>query len=210
MTTEVPATIRVVGSATSSATPDCVILRLGVDHTAASAPEALDASAATGRALVSAVREAGVADHDVQTSDLSLDRDWDPEMKAPTRYVARHRFTVRAPLDLSGAVIAAAGSAAGDDFRVDSISLAIDDPDPLRARAQRDAFDDARTQATELARLAGRQLGPVISLDTAPESGLSPLQPKGIRMVEMASSGPGIEGGRSAVSATVVVVYQLM
>lgn len=210
MTTEVSATLRVTGTATSGATPDQVELRLGVEHTADSAPEALDTAAAAAQRLVAAIKAGGVADHDVQTAGLSLDRGWDPEKNVPSKYVARHRFAVRASLDASGAVISAAAEAAGDDLRVDSVNLAVSDTDPLRARAQRDAFDDARTQATELARLAGRQLGPVLAIDTSPGSGPIPLQPKAMRMMAADAGGPVIEGGEFTVTATIVVVYQLV
>ncbi|KYH43153.1 SIMPL domain-containing protein [Branchiibius sp. NY16-3462-2] len=208
MTTEA-ATLRVTGTATSGATPDRVELRLGVEHSASSAPAALDAAAAAAHRLVAAIKAADVADHDVQTAGLSLDRGWDPEKNVPSGYVARHRFAVRTALDASGEVIAAAADAAGDDLRVESVSLAVSDTDPLRTRAQRDAFDDARTQATELARRAGRQLGPVLAIDTSPANGPIPLQPKAMRMMSADAGGPMIEGGEFTVTATIVVVYQL-
>ena len=210
MTTEASATLRVTGTATSGATPDQVELRLGVERTADSAPEALNTAGATAQRLVAAIKERGVADHDLQTAGLSLDRGWDPNKNVPSGYVARHRFAVRTGLDTSAAIIAAAADAAGDDLRVESVNLAVSDTDPLRARAQRDAFDDARTQATELARLAGRQLGPVLAIDTSPASGPIPLQPKAMRMMSAEAAAPMIEGGEFTVTATIVVVYQLV
>lgn len=210
MTTEVSATLRVTGTATSGATPDQVELRLGVEHTADSAPQALDTTAATAQRLVAAIKATGVADHDVQTAGLSLDRGWDSEKNVQSGYVARHRFAVRTGLEASGGVIAAAADAAGDDLRLESVNLAVSETDPLRARAQRDAFDDARTQATELARLAGRQLGPVLAIDTSPASGPMPLQPKALRMMSADAGAPMIEGGEFTVTDTIVVVYQLV
>ena len=210
MTTEESATLRVTGTATCGASPDRVELRLGVEHTADNASEALDAAATSAQRLVAAVKATGVADQDVQTAGLSLDRGWDSERNVQSGYVARHRFSVGAALDTSGTVISAAADAAGDDLRVESVSLAISETEPLRSRAQRDAFDDARSQATELARLAGRELGPVLAIDTSPASGPIPLQPKAKRMMAMDAAGPVIEGGEFAVTATIVVVYELV
>lgn len=213
MTTEVSATLRVIGSASCGAPPDRVQIQLAAEHSAVTAPEALDGASTAAKALVSSVRTGGVADHEIQTSGMSLDREWDHQKNQESGYVARLRYTVTAPVDGAGELIASAADAAGDAIRIESVNLSLHDQGSLRERAQRDAFDDARTQAGELARLAGRQLGPVLLVDASPTSGPMPLQPRMAMVLESGSSGrafPGFEGGEFSVSATVVVVYQLV
>ena len=53
-------------------------------------------------------------------------------------------------------------------------------------------------------------MGPVLAIDTSPGSGPIPLQPKAMRMMAADAGGPVIEGGEFTVTATIVVVYQLV
>lgn len=208
MDSEPAATLRVIGTASCASAPDRVQIRLAAEHTADGAPQALDGASASSASLVAAVKHAGVADSDIQTMGMSLDRGWDPQQSVPRGYVARHQFTIYAAMPLSGAVIAAAADAGGDDFRIESVNLVLSDPDPLRRRAQRDAFDDAHNQAAELARVAGRELGAALSVDTA--TGREPILPKAGLVLDRGGFPPALEGGEFAVSASVVVVYQLV
>lgn len=200
------ATLRVAGSARCSAAPDQVQIRLATERTAATAPAALEEASSAANALVAAIKRTGVPDSDLQTAGLSLDRQWNPEAGREEGYLARHRFTITAPVAAASELIAEAAAAAGDAIRIESVGLALSDPGPLRERAQRDAFDDARNQAAELARLAGRSLGPVLSMDTTADHSVSPM-PRGVMFAEAASV---VEAGEIGVSATVVVVYELV
>lgn len=205
--------LRVTGTATSGTTPDRVQIQLAAEHSAPSAPQALNGASSAAEGLVAAVRAAGVSNQDLQTSGMSLDRQWDHQTNRESGYVARLRYTVSAPIDQASELIASAANAAGDAIRIESVWLSVSEQGPLRERAQHDAIDDARTQAVELARLAGRQLGPVLVVDASPSSGPMPLQPRMAMAMESgaASRGfAGIESGEFTVTATVVVVYQLV
>lgn len=213
MTNENAATLRVTGSATHGAAPDRVQIQLAAEHSAPTAPQALDGASTAAEALVAAIRAGGVSDQELQTSGMSLDREWDHQRNRESGYVARLRYTVSAPVARASELIASAADAAGDAIRIESVGLSVSEQGPLRERAQHDAIDDARTQAVELARLAGRQLGPVLLVDASPGSGPIPVRPMMAMAMESGSVGrgfPGIEAGEFTVTATVVVIYQLV
>ncbi|MCX7298724.1 MAG: SIMPL domain-containing protein [Hyphomicrobiales bacterium] len=64
--------ITVTGEATVSVAPDAAAIRVGVSSSAKTAREASDGNAKQMTAVLAAIKEAGIADRDVQTSRLSL------------------------------------------------------------------------------------------------------------------------------------------
>ena len=116
--------------------------------------------------MTQALRDAGVAEADVQTSELSLAPRYgergDPEL--PVGYVASNVVTARVrDLDALGAVIGAATGAGAN--RIDGLSFALSDPGPAREQARRLAVADAVAAAETLADAAGRGLGPALRIE---------------------------------------------
>src|SRR5690606_16222358 len=55
-------------------------------------------------------------------------------------------------------------AAAGDAVKVNGISFSIEDDAGMVEAAREAAWQDARAKAEQLARLSGRELGPVVSI----------------------------------------------
>ena len=162
-----PAVISVSGEATVSVAPDLAQIDGGVTSEAKTAREASDANnAAMGKVLL-ALKGAGIAEKDYQTSRLSLQ----PE-NAPNRpggpiaivgYRASNRVTVRLHdvTKVAGVidtlVAAGANDIGGINFMVANASKLLDD-----ARAQ--AVADARRKAEIYAKAAGVTLGVPLSI----------------------------------------------
>ncbi len=67
-----PRSIRLTGTGTTTAAPDLVIARIGVEFRGDDVRTAFAGAGRASRAVVDAVRAAGVAEHDVATSNVSL------------------------------------------------------------------------------------------------------------------------------------------
>lgn len=171
----------VVGVGRVEVRPDTLVVSLGVESTAPTAPEALERMSSAADSMITAIRDAGVAEEDIQTVDLSVREVRPPRafeevpIQAVTEgFVGEQRLRVRIKdLENGGAVIEGAVEAAGPDARVFNMSLDVDDPDEAIGQARQAAVEDALTRAGELAETAGIDLGAPVSIEEvhAPEPG---------------------------------------
>jgi uncharacterized protein YggE len=195
-------TITVVGVGQVRGTPDVADLSLGVSGRGASAADVLATISDRAQKVIDALHGAGVADDDIQTSNLSVQPVVDDQNHI-TGYQATNTVIARIrDLSKAGAIVDAAAAKAGDSIRVDGISFSIDDDSKLLAAARTKATKRARVQAEQLAAGAGVQVGDVQSIsesttvpvDIAPAAGVAAAAPTPIQ--------PGTE--TLSVSATVV------
>ncbi|QEU90226.1 SIMPL domain-containing protein [Streptomyces kanamyceticus] len=161
-------TVTVTGAGSASAAPDLAVLSAGVEVTEKTADKALAAQNSAANALLAAVRKAGVADKDVTTESLSLaavHQDENGSSKL-TGYQASQAFSIKIrAIDRTGVVVQAVVAATGDAGRVHSVAFDVADAGALRARARDAAYKDARAKAAQYAKLSGRRLGRLVSLD---------------------------------------------
>jgi uncharacterized protein len=117
---------------------------------------------------VAAVKEAGVADADIQTQNYSLYAQYDyiDSVSRVGGYNANQQVvvTVRNIAEQKEAVskIIAAATKAGIN-QVNSISFDYSKIDELKQQARLEAITDARTKAQAIAKAAGVKLGKVVS-----------------------------------------------
>src|SRR5687768_6734562 len=69
--------IAVVGTGEVKGRPDTVVAQIGISVTRSSVAEATRDAAALGRALIAALGNGGVAENDVQTSNVSVTPNWE-------------------------------------------------------------------------------------------------------------------------------------
>jgi len=79
--------VTVTGEATVAVAPDTAVIRVGVNSTAKTAREAGDANSKQMTAVLAAIKEAGIADRDVQTSRLSLQPQYDSSRPGTSKLV---------------------------------------------------------------------------------------------------------------------------
>ncbi len=162
-----PPTISVTGEATISAPPDLAQIEAGVTTDAKTAREASGANNdAMGKVLL-ALKSAGIAEKDYQTSRLSLQPQYSSQNRAGTNVLTGYRATnhvivkLRDVAKLAGVIDAVTGAGANDiggiNFMVSNASKLLDD-----ARAQ--AVADARRKAEIYAKAAGVTLGAPVSI----------------------------------------------
>lgn len=208
---EGPAVISASGLGTVTGKPDVLTVQLGVETSAPRAEDALDDNNNRATALIDTLKQRGVADKDIQTSQLSIYPRYDDQGRRITGYQANNMVTAKLrDLGGAGALIDAAAEVAGDAVRVNSIAFSIDDDSALLATARADAVRRAKAQAEQMAEAAGVKLGKVRSIS---ESGSSaPPMPypmyAGAPAADAAKSVP-IEAGSQELNLTVNVIYEI-
>jgi uncharacterized protein YggE len=197
--------ITVVGTGQVTGTPDVADVTIGVSARAKTAADALGVANDRAAKVIATLRDAGVADDDLQTSGLSILPTFD--LDTITGYEVTN--TVHARLrDIAriGAIIDAAARVAGDEIRVQGISFTIDDDSDLLETARTRAVKRARSQAEQLASAAGVEVGDVLSID---EGGVSiPVQYRAADSASAEGSVP-VEPGSQTVSLQATVVFAI-
>ncbi|MFI5805179.1 SIMPL domain-containing protein [Streptomyces sp. NPDC051561] len=208
----VPSTITVTGEGAATATPDLAIVNVGVETTAPTAKAALAAQTKAAGALLAAVRKAGVADRDVRTESLSLNAVYQPgkdggSTTKVTGYQAGQTFSVRVrDLARTGSVIQAAMDAAGEAGRIGGVDFDVADPTALRTEARKAAHLDARAKAEQHARLSGRELGRLVSVN---ESDSGRHRPMAMPAGAFADEGVSVAPGEVRDEIVLTAVYEL-
>jgi uncharacterized protein YggE len=195
-------TIKVVGVGEVHGTPDVADLSIGVSGKADTAAGALGEISDRAQKVIQVLRDAGIAEADIQTTDLSVQPDLDDHDHV-TGYEATNTVSARIrDLTKAGDVVDAAAGAAGDAIRIQGITFSIDDDSKLLAAARTLATKRARAHAEQLAAGAGVE---VDTVRTITES--SSNQPVSYPADAAASAArtPVMPGSESlSVSATVV------
>ncbi|TWS19553.1 DUF541 domain-containing protein [Tsukamurella asaccharolytica] len=205
-------TIRLTGSGIATASPDVVIAHIGVEVRASDVASAFSGAGEAARAVVAAVRAAGVADGDVATSNLGLQAvetgPW--EDRRLEGYAASESLTVtvRTVAD-APAVLQAAATAAGNAARIQSVAFTLSDGAGPAAAAREAAFADARAQAEQYAALSGDDLGAVLAIADDPSGPRTEVH-VAAKSFAAAPAGPALEPGETTVRARVTVEWELV
>lgn len=198
--------ITVEATGLASAPPDVARVNLVTFTTDPSPADALTGCTLLTERVLAAVRAAGVAEGDIETTAISLNQWWqEPKDRSGPAYRAESQLlvTVRPPGE-AGRVVAAAVEAAGDGVGVNGVNFDLDDRLPLVARARRVAVERALEAAAELADAAGLSLGRLVELS----EGGPPLAHRAGRFLAVAASAPPIQPGDRTVSVVVTAVFE--
>lgn len=156
----------VVATGEVTRVPDVVVIQTGITTQAATASEAIRQNGARMDAMRAALRQAGVAERDIQTSSVQLNAEWRhrPDQEPVfAGYRASHMLTVRfrdaanSGRILDALVAAGANEINGPSFEVADAAAALDE---ARARA----LETARTRAELYARSLGMRVVRIISV----------------------------------------------
>lgn len=191
--------------------PDLAVMSAGVVTEAPTAAEAMRANATRMSEVISALRRAGVAERDIQTSGLSLQPSYDyQERRAPrlVGYKASNQVSVRLrELDRVGRVIdtlvtAGANQVSGPDFQLAEADAALD-------QARTAAVAKARARADLYARALGMRVKRVVSLSEGFERVPPPMPvARSVLAMEAAPDTP-IAPGELELSARVTLTVEL-
>ena len=208
--------ITVTGEGEAAVAPDMAIVNLTVLREGETAREALDAGNAAMTEVLAAMREAGIADRDLQTSGFGIAPQYvypengeSGEGPRITGYQVTNSLSVRVRdlADLGGLLDQAVslGVNQGGD-----ILFTNDDPAAATDEARRDAVEDARNRAETLVDAAGVGLGDVVRID----ENVHRAPPMPMMRAEMARSlaadaAVPVATGENTYAVTVTITWEL-
>jgi len=204
-------TISVSGTGQVSAQPDTAVITIGVETQASDAATAMSQNSQKMTAVVNALEQAGVAAQDIQTQVVQLQPVYQQQQGQTTSitgtevigYIATNLVQVRTQkLDSLGQIVDAAVQAGAN--RIQSISFEISDTSALMDQARQAAWQDAQHKASQLADLAGAQLGSVVTI-TESSQGPTPI----VAQALSSSAAVPIQAGTQAVQVTIQVTWAI-
>jgi uncharacterized protein YggE len=194
--------LTVAGTGSANIAPDRASFSFGTVSQARTAAAALAASSQAAARIVDALRKAGVAKSDIQTSEISLSPRMDENGNAIVGYTASNSVTALARKLAGAGELVDAAVAAGANQVYGPNLLASDQDDAYRS-ALKAAVAKARGNAEALASASGLTLGRITAI--AESGGPAPLPAADAgRMV----AAP-IEPGTQIVQATVSVTFAI-
>jgi uncharacterized protein len=192
--------LTVTSSGSASATPDRAAFSFGVQSQAKTALGAMNANNAEMRKVIAAIKGAGVAAKDIQTSSISLSPRYSPNGDDIVGYAASNTVSAQIKgIAKAGAVIDAAVNAGAN--QVYGPTFTRSDQAALYRRALRNAVSGARAKALALAGAAHVRLGPVrsiVEVSSAP-----------VPITEKAADTAPIEAGTQSIEASVTVEFSI-
>lgn len=204
--------ISVTGTGAAAAKPDIATVTAGVTSEAETAAQALSQNSAAMRAVLDALKQLGLADRDVQTSNFSIqpqynrvDRrasssDREPQIIGYT--VTNTVVAVVRDLEKLGTVLDRIVSNGANT--IGNLSFDIAEPGPVYDEARRNAVQDAKRKAGLFAEEAGVRLGRVLTINE-----LQGGRPGRARATLAESSEVPIAAGENTISMSVTMTFEL-
>lgn len=208
-----PRLISVSGLGEVKTRPDMATISSGVVSEAATAKEALAKNNAAMAAVIAALKNAGVAEDDIQTSDFSVSPKYPPYQPNQTTAPRIVGYTVSNQVTAKVKDLAKLGGildtlVQSGSNQINGIAFGVDEPKAQLDEARKKAVADARARAELYAEAAGVSLGKVIQI--AESTAVMPPVPMYRREAAMAAdSSVPIAAGTQTVSATVSITFEI-
>jgi uncharacterized protein len=168
--------LEVVAEGSSTRTPDLAVLQAGVVSQAPSAAEAMRLNGTRMAAVLAALRRAGVAERDLQTSAIGLSPQYRYAENQPpviTGYQASNQVTIRfRDIAASGKILDALVREGANN--ISGPELVVDKPDAALDQARTAAVAKARARATLYAQAAGLRVDRILSISETSASAPPP------------------------------------
>lgn len=201
-------------SATGEVTrvPDVAIISAGVVSRGATATATLQDSATRISQVLSALKRAGVAERDIQTSNVSLNPEYRyPDNQSPqlTGYTATNQLTIRfRDIRSSGKILDALVSQGAN--QINGPNLTIDKPEAALDEARANAIAAGRARAELYARSMGLHVARIVAVS---ESGgyavPPPAPPVPMMMARSEAASTNIVPGEQKLQVNVSMTFEL-
>ncbi|MGJ4927749.1 SIMPL domain-containing protein [Bradyrhizobium sp. HKCCYLS2038] len=202
--------ITVSGEGSVQAPPDLAQIDAGVASDAKTAREAGEANNGAMAKVLQALKTAGIADKDVQTSRLSLQPQYQPNrpgQASVTGYRASNRVTIKVHdvAKVANVIDTVVGAGAND---VGNVFFSVAEPSKLLDQAREKAVADARRKAEIYAKAAGVTLGQPLNI--AEDGAPTPVFRAKTFAAPMAAGAPTpVAQGEETLSITVSVTWAI-
>jgi hypothetical protein len=198
--------VSVVGEASVAIQADTAVIGAGVTSQGKTAREAIDVNTRAMTAVLAALKDAGIADGDIQTARFAVQPVNDQGHGGPPKIIG---FQVTNQVNIKlhdagtvGDIIdrlagAGANTLSGVEFQVSDPSKALDE-------ARRAGMADAQRKAQLYAKMAGAGLGHAVAIDE------QTVAPRFLRVAAPAAGAPPIAAGEDTLRIAVTVTYELL
>lgn len=212
--------LSVSAQGSSTRTPDMASFSAGVTTQGATASDALSSNSLAMNKVIAALKRAGIADRDIQTSTINLNPQWSQPKRLPDGsyedgtqriigYQANNSVNVRArKLDQMGRVIDALVSAGAN--QVNGPNFMLSEQAAADDEARVDAMKAARARADLYAKAAGLRVVRIVAIN---ESGgyarPMPMMYAKADMAAPAAPPPPVAAGEMETTINVAVSFEL-
>ncbi|MFN3501415.1 MAG: SIMPL domain-containing protein [Allorhizobium sp.] len=209
------ATIMVSGEGEAAIAPDMAVISLSVVRDAETAGEALSANSAAMREVLAALKEQGIAEKDVQTTDFSIQPKYKQENRTDGTYEAPVivGYTVSNGLTVRVRDLAKLGEIIDRSVTLGvnqggGITFTNDDPETAIEAARKQAVEKAAAKAKTLTEAAGVRIGRIVEIS---ENFARPMPQMyaAAPMAKMADESVPIASGENRYSVTVNITYAI-
>jgi len=197
-------------SATGEVTrvPDVAIISAGVVSRSASASGALQDTANRMSQVLAALKRAGVADRDIQTSNVSLNPEYRyPENQSPqlVGYTASNNVTVRfRDIRSSGKILDALVTVGAN--QINGPTLTVDKPESALDEARAKAVAIGRARAELYAHSLGLRVVRIVSVNESGGYAVPPPVP--MMMAQARKADTSIEAGEQKLQVNVAMTFE--
>lgn len=195
-----------------SRVPDLAIISAGVVTRSANASGAMQQAAARMARVRAALREAGIADRDIQTSNVSLSPNYVYAKDQPPRisgYSASNQVNVRfRDIGSTGKILDALVAEGAN--QISGPNLTIDKPEAALDEARTKAVATARARAELYARSLGMRIVRVVSVSESGGYAPPPPMPPMVMMAERSQAvDTRIDPGEQKLQVSVSMTFEL-
>lgn len=200
----------VVATGEVTRVPDLVAINAGVVTQATNAVEAIRQNAARMEAVRAALRAAGIADRDIQTSNISLNPEYRYQENMPpqlTGYTASNQVNVRfRDIRNTGRILDALVAEGAN--QINGPSLTIDKPEAALDEARAKAVAAGRARAELYARALGMRVVRLLSVSEGGGYSVPPPMPM-MRAQAADSAATKIDPGEQQLQVTLAMSFEL-
>jgi hypothetical protein len=193
-----------------SRVPDIAIISAGVMTRSASATGAISENAARMERVRAALKRAGIADRDIQTSNISLNPEYRYQENMPpqlTGYTASNQVNVRfRDIRNTGRILDALVAEGAN--QINGPSLTIDKPEEALDEARAKAVAAGRARAELYARALGMRVVRLLSVSEGGGYSVPPPMPM-MRAQAMDSAATKIDPGEQQLQVTLAMSFEL-
>lgn len=192
--------------------PDMAVISAGVVTQSTDASTAMKENAARMARVFSALKAAGIADKDIQTTSVSLSPQYryaNNEAPVITGYQASNTVSVRfRDIGKSGQVLDVLVRQGAN--QINGPSLVVENPEAAQDKARIEALKTLQARAALYAKTSGLQVKRIVSLSESVDynPGPMPIMARAA-MADMAEAKTSISAGEQAVGVTLSAVFEL-
>jgi uncharacterized protein YggE len=200
-------------SATGEVTrvPDLAIISAGVQTLRPTATAAIEENAARMERVRAALKRAGIEDKDIQTSNLSLNPEYQYDQNRPPRltgYRATNTVNVKfRDLKRTGAILDALVAEGAN--QINGPNLTIDKPESALDEARTRAIANGRARADLYARALGMRVVRLISVSEGSGYNVPPPMPMAMMAERASDASSKIDPGTQQLQANVSMSFEL-